>query len=162
MILYIFAAIAALFCFFAWALAWARRDTHWRHTAIVAVLVLLPGLAVAAVESQGWHKSIGYAWRLDGKQVVLAHKLVYGEAIYLYLDIGPGAPKPVVMPWDDKTVERLQKALRESERRGRKGAIMQFDHSWEQRPAPQFYPLPQPQTPMPKQAPPEPKRYERV
>lgn len=157
----VFLLITLVTAGFAWATAWSRRETRIRHLAFAAFLGMLPLLAVGATETMGWHKSSLLAWRLDGEQNVLASKVVEGEAIYLYLDVGEGEPRAIALPWDPRTAERLQKAQRESARRGRRGAIMKFDHSWD-RNEPQFHPLPQPQMPIPKdEAPPEPKRLER-
>jgi hypothetical protein len=154
-----FLAIAAGLASFALHIVWSRQETPMRGMAVVMLIVWLPILAFMATDVLGWHKPIWAAHRLVGKQRVLGHKMVRGEAIYLYLDVGPGEPRAIRVPWNDNTASRLQKALRESRKRGRRGAIMKFDHSWDTH-GPQFHPLPQPRTPIPKRQRSAP-RYER-
>jgi len=158
----IFLFVAVAMGGFAWATAWSRRETAVRAVVFVGFVSLLPFLAIGALESLGWHKPSWGAHEADGTSVVLASKLVRGEGIYLYVDVGDGEPRSVVFPWDDETAQKLQDAMRESARNRQQGAIMEFDHSWDNN-EPQFHPLPQPRLPMPKgQEPEAPRRLERA
>lgn len=157
---WIFLFIAAGMASFALATVWARRENKVRFATVLTLVLWLPMLAWASTEVLGWHKPLWAAWRVSGEGRILAQKLVRGVAIYLYVDVGRGEPRAIELPWSDRTAEALQKALRESRRRRRRGAMLKFDWSWDNNP-PQFHPLPQPQLPIPKSAPPLPKRLER-
>lgn len=145
---------------FAWNSIWSRKDTTHRGLAILFLAIWLPFLGVAAFQVLGWHKPLWAAIELNGKQRVIGHKLVRGKAIYLYLDLGYEEPRAYRLPWNEETATQLQKALRESLRRKRRGAMMKFDHSWDKNP-PQFHPLPQPKLQIPKGREDPGSRYER-
>lgn len=156
----VFIALAVLLAFFAWSAAWSRRDTNIRHILVAAFVVALPLLAVGGTEVMGWHKPYGLAWRLSDKAVVLGHKLMRGEAIYIYVDTGQGEPRAIFLPWDDAVAEELEAAKRESKRRGREGVLMNRrddrpDREYE------FRPFPAEPRSEPKQAPEAPTVYER-
>lgn len=144
----------------AWAVVWSRRENWCRHVAVPALVISMAALAVALTQILGHHRPIMFTTSLNTEYRVLAHKLVEGDAIWLYLDRG-GEPLPLMLPWNNKTAEQLQDAARESKRRGQTGAIMRFDPSLD-RNEPQFHPLPQQTTPQPKGDPPPALRYERI
>lgn len=155
----IFLGVLLIIAAYAVSVVWSRRETRVRLMAVLGVVAAVPLLIAGAVESLGWHRPIWGAWELTGSQRVLSHKLVRGEAIYLYLDVGRSEPRAIVLPWDDKRAAELQRAMRESH--DGRSAMMRFDHSWSLRP-PKFYPAPQPVLPMPKgDPPPDPRRYDR-
>lgn len=143
-----------------WLVVWSRRDTVWRHIAMVALLPMWLVLAVLIADALGHHRPLEIAWNVDGESRVLAAKMVQGEAIYLYVETGDPEPTALVLPWDDKVAEQLQEAMRKSAESGQQGALMRYKHSWDTNP-PQFHPLPIPPLPIPKGRPPEPERYER-
>ena len=99
--------------------------------------------------------------RSQGDLLVLASKMVEGQGIYLYVETGDREPRAIVLPWDEETAEKLQKALRESRRRGTRGARFRFDHSWETRKPLDFTPMPWPKTEQPKREPDAPAVLER-
>lgn len=132
---------------------WSRRDTVGRFAVVILFVLGLVIFPSGAIELLGWHKPLWAAWRIPQESRVLAQKVIRGEGIYLYLDVGGAEPRAVRLPWSDRTAERLQKALRESARRGVRGALMRRDKSLDTN-EPMFHPLPQPQLPMPKGPPP--------
>lgn len=159
-----FFAIALGMAFFTWQVIWSRRRTLHRPIAVAAFVVWVPTLGGIALQSLGWHKPMWAAIELQDRTDlrVMAHKLVRGEAIYLYVDTGEGEPRAYKLEWSDEVAQQLQDAVRGSRGNGNQGgAIMEFDHSWDQHP-PQFHPLPRPRLPIPKGEPDEPERYERA
>jgi hypothetical protein len=117
----IFCGVAVLFALYTWATIWSRRETRVRGLAVLGFIVILGALGPASLETLGWHRPHWAAVRLDGDVVVLSFKLVRGEAIYLYIDAGPGQPRAISLPWSDKQAEKMQEKRKESERKGRKG-----------------------------------------
>ncbi len=144
----------------AWAVIWSRRDSWCRHVALPTLVISMTALALSLLQVLGHHRPVWIADDLGPEIRVLAWKMIEGQAIWLYLD-RPGEPLALVLPWDDDTAQDLQDAGRESRRRGQMGAIMQFDPSLD-RNEPQFHPLPQQTTPMPKGEPPPALRYDRI
>lgn len=161
-VLYLFLAIGIGMAIFAWLTIWSRRELRVRGLAVLLLLLWALALPLIAVETLGWHRPSWAAWRLNGEEMVIGSKMVEGQAIYLYLETGELEPRAIKLPWSTSVAQALQDALRESQRRGRRGAIMEFNWSWDQN-GPQFHPLPQPALPMPKveQAEP-PVQYDRI
>ncbi len=120
-VLLIFSGIAALFALYTWGTIWSRRETRVRGLAVLGFVMLLGALGPASLETLGWHRPHWAAVRLDGDVVVLSFKLVRGEAIYLYVDAGPGQPRAIYLPWSDEEAQKFQEKQKESEREGRKG-----------------------------------------
>ena len=106
-------AVVALFAAAAWLAIWSRRDTWARPAAVVLFLAAMPTIAMAAVESLGWHRPIAFAWDLDqGDYRVLAAKMVQDKAIYIYIDDDKRVePRPLLLPWDNDTANAIQRAL---------------------------------------------------
>ncbi len=124
----IFIGIAVLFALYTWATIWSRQETRVRGLAVLGFVMLLGALGPASLETLGWHRPHWAAVRLDGDVVVLSFKLVRGEAIYLYVDAGPGQPRAISLPWSDKQAEKMQQKQRESELKGLKGRFrMRFN-----------------------------------
>lgn len=119
--LLIFAGIAAALALYTWGIIWSRRETRVRGLAVLGFVMLLGALGPASLETLGWHRPHWAAVRLDGDVVVLSFKLVRGEAIYLYVDAGPGQPRAIYLPWSDEEAQKFQEKQKESEREGRKG-----------------------------------------
>jgi len=117
-------------------------------------------LGAALAQVLGHHRPVWFVVDLDSEYRVIGSKMVEGHAIWLYLD-QRGEPLALMLPWNDKTAEQLQDAERESKRRGQDGALLRFDPSLD-RSEPQFHPLPQQATPMPKGKPPPAMRYNRI
>lgn len=126
--LLIFSGIAVAFAIYTWGIIWSRRETRVRGLAVLGFVMLLGALGPASLETLGWHRPHWAAVRLDGDVVVLSFKLVRDEAIYLYVDAGPGQPRAIYLPWSDEEAQKFQEKQKESERAGRKGKfIMRFD-----------------------------------
>ena len=119
--LIIFSGIAALFAVYTWGIIWSRRETRVRGLAVLGFIMLLGALGPASLETLGWHRPHWAAVRLDGDVVVMSFKLVRGEAIYLYVDAGPGQPRAIYLPWSDEEAQKFQEKQKESDRAGRKG-----------------------------------------
>ena len=140
----IFFVIAVLFALYTWATIWSRQETRVRGLAVLGFVMLLGALGPASLETLGWHRPHWAAVRLDGDVVVLSFKLVRGEAIYLYVDAGPGQPRAISLPWSDKQAERFQDKQRESLLKGRKGKFrMRFDFDLWNPKSPKFVTPPQ-------------------
>ena len=144
----------------AWAVIWSRRDVWWRHFAVPALVISMAALGVSLAQVLGHHRPVWLATDLGTEYRVIASKLEEGVAIWLYLD-QRGEPLPLMLPWSEGAAQRLQDAERESKRRGREGAILQFDPSLDDN-EPQFHPLPQQATRLPKGKPPPALRYNRT
>ena len=56
-------------------------------------------------------------YSLEEETVIIAGKYETGEAIYLYLD-QPGAPRSVVLPWNEDLAKQLEKAKRKQRESG--------------------------------------------
>jgi len=126
----IFCGIAVLFALYTWAVIWSRQETRVRGLAVLGFVMLLGALGPASLETLGWHRPYWAAVRLDGDVVVLSFKLVRDEAIYLYVDAGPGQPRAISLPWSDDQAAKMQDKRRESYRKGRKGRFkMRFNYN---------------------------------
>ncbi len=160
--LIIFSGIAALFAVYTWGIIWSRRETRVRGLAVLGFIMLLGALGPASLETLGWHRPHWAAVRLDGDVVVLSFKLVRDEAIYLYVDAGPGQPRAISLPWNDERAQKLQEKEKESERAGRKGKFkMRFSYNPWSPQVPVFVNPPKVRRFEPKPAPPLPRQYHR-
>jgi len=119
----------------------------------------ITALAVALIQVLGHHRPVWFDTDISTENHILAAKMIEGEAIWLYLD-RPGEPLALVLPWSRDAAQGLQDAMRESNRRGRDGALMKFDPSLDDN-EPQFHPLPQEAVPPPKGSPPPALNYNR-
>jgi hypothetical protein len=143
----LFATLAGLFILAAWLAIWSRRATPARHVSMAVLLLGFVAVAVVAVEAMGFPKPLTSAWRMNGEARVIGIKMVQDVAIYIYVDRGPGAPRSYVMPWSNAMASKLQGLFDE----GENGEfMMKFEWSWERRQPPEFYALPQPIIPLPK------------
>lgn len=146
-------AILALITAMAWMTVWSRKADRMRHAAVGLVVLAIPLLAGAAILSLSYARPLWAMWELQGQEVrILASKMIEGEAIYVWIDIGDGEPRGVSLPWDTKQAEDLQKLFENPDNQGE--AMMKWEFSWETRKSPLFYDLPQPPVPMPKGQPP--------
>lgn len=143
-------AVAALFAAQSWLTIWSRKADRGRHVAMALFILGLPLLGWASLESLSWARPSWAMWGLHGEVRVLGAKMIEGQGIYVYVDTD-GEPRSVKLPWDHKQAERLQDLFDDPKNGGQ--AIMQFEWSWNTH-EPEFYPLPQPQIPMPKVEPP--------
>ncbi len=135
----IFCGIAVLLALYTWGIIWSRQETRVRGLAVLGFVMLLGALGPASLETLGWHRPHWAAVRLDGDVVVLSFKLVRGEAIYLYVDAGPGQPRAISLPWSAERAEQMQENQKTSLRDGNKGRFkMRFTFDpWSPR-APEF------------------------
>lgn len=126
----------------AWVAIWSRRPVRAR---IMGVLALLAGSPVAFFSLAlclGWPMPlIAGVTGPDGKFVVLGHKLIANEAIYVLIDVGD-VPRHYVLPWDQGSAKKLQDAQDKGE--GMTVTVPPMDLSWERREPLSFHELPQP------------------
>jgi hypothetical protein len=147
-------AVVALFAAAAWLAIWSRRDTWARPAAVVLFLAAMPTIAMAAVESLGWHRPIEFVWDLDqGDYRVLAAKMVQDKAIYIYIDDDKRVePRPLLLPWDNDTANAIQRAL-DGAPDGSEGEFMMSYEPSIDMTEQQFHAVPPEPAPPPKDAP---------
>ena len=127
-------------------IVWSRRETWARICAAAFFVLTIPIGATTYVEALGHHRP--QTWEQIRKQtdlefVVLAHKIQYREAIYLYLD-QDGEPLALVLPWDVRVAEALEEAHRRRQEGERLVMRLPYWHGWDDRPNPRFDLRPQP------------------
>ena len=156
----IFCGIAVLFALYTGVAIWSRRETRVRGLAVLGFVFILGALGPASLETLGWHRPHWAAVRLNGDVVVLSFKLVRGEAIYLYVDAGPGQPRAISLPWSDKKAQKFQDKQRLSLRQGHKGKFRMrfFSDLWSPK-TPEFVTPPPLRVRPPKPPAPSPPRY---
>jgi hypothetical protein len=149
-------AVIALFATAAWLAVWSRRDTWARPAAVALLLLGIPTIAAAGIQSLGQHRPLTLAWELAaGDYRVLAAKMVQDEAIYLYLDTPErSAPWPLTLPWDNEMANRIAKLQDEAQGDAKGQFMMTYEPSLNTY-GQQFHPLPQPPVlpPKPEQEP---------
>ena len=129
---------------------WSRRDSYIRSIGVLLFLLSFLVVPSVYIETLGLHRPWQIAWDLPaGESRVLAAKLIQNKAIYLYLDTGRLTPWPLKLPWDNKLANEIQEQMDSASPNARGQFMMLFDPSLDMN-APQFHPLPQPQTPSPK------------
>ena len=141
--------VALLFAALAWLAIWSRWADRGRLVAVALFLLGLPMLAFAGLESLSWSRPLWAMHGLRGEVRILGAKMIKDEAIYAYVDTGEGEPRAVALPWSTETAKQLQDVFDDPKNGGQ--AMMRFDWSWDTRKEPNFYPLPQPTLPMPKE-----------
>jgi hypothetical protein len=144
--LFAFVAIVSLMLVFV-ALRWTR--SRLARVLILALFALLLPAAYAAPSALlGRAKPVSLEWlgsHVD-EATILSATFVENDAIYLTLQWGP-TPNLYRLPWDQKTAEQLQQALRDAQRNGTNPVMkLPFEPSWD-REEPRFYALPQPKMP---------------
>lgn len=142
-------AVAALFALLAWLAIWSRWKDAMRHVAVGAFLAGLPLVAWAFLETLSWARPLWAMYDLPPETRVLAAKMIEGEAIYVWLDVGGGQPRAVALPWDTGQAKSLQD-LFDDPKNGNQ-AILRYEWSWERRAPLAFYPPPQPPVLPPKE-----------
>jgi hypothetical protein len=114
----------------------------------------MPTIAVAAIESLGWHRPIDLVWDLDsGDYRVLAAKMVQDKAIYIYIDDDARVePRPIILPWNNDVANAIQRALDGAPDGAEGQFVMRYEPSLDMSEQ-QFHPLPQEPALPPKDAP---------
>lgn len=146
--------VVSLFVASTWLAIWSRRDTRARHVAVLIMLLGLPAVVAAGIESLGWHKPYVLVWDLKaGDHRVLAVKMIQDRAIYLYLD-DPSReePRPIRMPWSNEAANQIQGLVDQAGPEANGQFMMRYEPSLDVN-KPQFHPLPQPPALPPKPAP---------
>jgi len=115
--------------------------------------VLLVALPVGFLESSGTPKPYRLEWRELAAAQVLSVSLDEPKAIYVWA-LMPDEPHPraYALPWDIRTAEQAQNALRQAEKNGGKAMMRPPSGAATDNEAPMFYAQPQPPPP-PKPAP---------
>lgn len=128
---------------FAWDTVRSKNKVSHRWMTAFFFALWVPLIGLIHATTLGHHKPSWLAWRMqDGKYRVRDVKIIPNKRIYAYIDT-TGEPVAMEFPWSQALAQELQDALRESRRHRRRGAIMDFSHSWEIDRGPKFYPLPQ-------------------
>lgn len=128
------------------------RALRWSATAMAIALV--PALAFAGSLILGQPKPQDFEFLRDQEEaVILGHRMVENEAIYLYLYLpGETPPLSISLPWDKETAKKLQEAMEGDEGRGVRMKLP-FDNSiapdtqFEVIPVPRMQPKPKPSNP---------------
>lgn len=131
-----------------WQVVWSRDNTWKRGFALLTFILMVPSVAVLSAELLGHHRpmtweSIKAMGQGDIRVRILGHKMVYGQAIYLYLDQA-GEPLSLVLPWSISVAEDLEEAMRQ---KGRPMIILPYEWSWDKKRKPEFRVLPPPKMP---------------
>jgi hypothetical protein len=125
---------------------------RWRRITVSCLFAaLLAGLFFGYSDMLGRPKSTRLEVLRSGdtEAKVLGSYILEGRGIYLWLLLpGSGEPRYYVLPWEQKTASKLQKAIEDNAQKHGGGIAMQipFERSWDKR-DPVFHPLPQPKLP---------------
>jgi hypothetical protein len=141
---------------------WSRKDTWGRGCIVILFCCSIPLLFGLFSNALGNHRPISWEQLTSSGSItylVLAHKIEYEKAIYLYLDKS-GPPLALQLPWNTKTAEALQDAVREAGREGDVMVEIPYEESLDLNP-PQFHAKPQPKFLPDKPIESEPAPYER-
>lgn len=128
-----------------------------RYVALALAFLFIPVGYGALADLLGKPKPVSLEWAHGSVKEALILGSVIREdvGIFVYMAV-PGALDPMSFkfPWDKQAAEQLQKAERESEKNGQKGAkvMLPFEPSLDNGVA-RFYPIPQ--VAMPPKAPPQ-------
>lgn len=120
-LIYLFAAIVALFALLATIAIWSPRHTRVRVVALIATALLLPLGYVQLIELLSRPKPIDFEWfdRNALSAVVLGVSFEEGEAIYLWLQLeDTPEPRYYTLPWRQELAERLEQAVDDALTRG--------------------------------------------
>jgi hypothetical protein len=153
-IVWLAVGVILLFAGAAWLAIWSRRDTWGRPAAVVLFLAGMPTIALAAIETMGYHRPIELVWDMpEGDYRVLAAKMVQDKAIYIYIDDESRVePRPIILPWDNDTANAIQRALDGAPDGSEGQFLMSYEPSLDMNEQ-QFHPLPQEPAPPPKSTP---------
>lgn len=105
--------LLTMFGIMAWLIAHARTETIYRPLAILAFFIGFPAIYLALSTALGAPKpAMLYSAPTEG--VILGYKPETGKNIYVLMDLmNNGAPVYYLLPWDSKTAEKIEEALRE-------------------------------------------------
>ncbi len=148
----IFIFLLCLIAHYTSIVIWSRKETVLRIYAFMLFFAAVPSLVFGATESLGWHKDIRWAWRINEDSLVIGHKILYGESIYIYVDPLDGTePRSLVLPWDAMVAQGLSDAMARAHRNGEKGVIMRWQFGLDTGYVPpMFWSVPPADTPPPK------------
>jgi hypothetical protein len=129
---------------------WSRRRLLVKLGALGTALLLIPVTYAAFATLLSRPKPVDLEWGFAtaAEATVLGSRAAEEQGIYLWLQLPESQePRAYVMPWDRKTAEQLQQALREAEQ-NQSGVKMRlpFEPGLDDR-EPKFYAMPQPAMP---------------
>lgn len=126
---------------------WSRRPTRARLWAVVVLLLAAPVAAFAVMLPLGLGVPMITGLTIPpGKHPVLGVKMVFGEGIFVMLDLGENRePRLYRLPWEQKMSQDLQEMMEEGSQDGSNDMEAEappFEFSWNTKPM--FYDNPQP------------------
>jgi len=121
------------------------RARLWQRVASTGLFVVLIAVVYGgSIELLSRPKPLRLEWRDAAHAQVLGASIREGEAIYVWLQVdGTSEPRAYALPWDPKTAQQLQNAMRDGEENGTEvQANMPFESGIDER-EPRFYAMPQ-------------------
>ncbi len=115
--------LLTMFGIMAWLIAHARTETIYRPLAILAFFIGFPMVYMAMATATGSPKPAMFYNVPDGG-VILGYKPETGKNIYVLIDNLDGPPVYYLLPWNSKTAEKIEAALKE----GKGTASLRFRH----------------------------------
>lgn len=110
--------------------AWSRGGKLFRSVAVLSLLIAVPASAVSLFYTLGYPIPLVEGLTLSpGKHVLLAKKMEYKQAIYLWVD--DETPRYYWLPWSDKKAEQMQDAEEKAGKKGQVGIeVKKFKWPW--------------------------------
>jgi len=121
------------------------RARLWQRVTSTGLFVVLIAVVYGgSIELLSRPKPLRLEWRDAAHAQVLGASIREGDAIFVWLQFdGSDEPRAYALPWDMKTAQQLQNAMREGQANGTGvQADMPFETGLDER-APKFYATPQ-------------------
>lgn len=104
--------LLTMFGAMAWLIAHARTETVYRPLAIAAFFLGFPAVYMTMAIATGTPKP-AMLYNVPEEGLILGYKPETGKNIYVLLDMMNGPPVYYLLPWDSKTAEAIEQALKE-------------------------------------------------
>jgi hypothetical protein len=131
--------LLTMFAVMAWLIAHARTETVYRPLAIIAFFVGFPMIYGAMATATGTPKP-AMIYNVPEGGIILGYKPETGKNIYVLIDNLDGAPVYYLLPWNSKTAEKIEEALKSGKgtaslrfhrtKKSREG-LFDFDWPWD-------------------------------
>lgn len=110
--------------------AWSRGGRLFRSIAVLSVLLAVPASAISLFYTLGYPIPLIEGLTITpGKHVILAKKMEFKEAIYLWID--GETPRYYWLPWSDRKAEQMQDAEEKAGKDGKVGIeVKKFKWPW--------------------------------